>query len=817
MTIEEISNSCGGQVVGDRSMVVENLLTDSRKLFVPEGTIFVALKGVRHDGERYVKELYDHGIRAFVCQRGFDTKPYAEASFVLVDNSLEALQKIGYFRRKSSASRVVAITGSNGKTIVKEWLSGLVGGDLRTVRSPRSYNSQIGVALSLWNIEKDTQLSIIEAGISQRGEMQRLQTIIAPDDVIVTNIGNAHQENFTSIAEKLQEKLTLCKEAKRIFFCQDHEMIATEIAKSFPNAEKHAWSLKGEATCQFTVEKENGRSVLKVKCNELNFSLLIPFDDDVSIENICHAINYAIAIGIDPKNITARAEKLRQIEMRLEQKDGHNNCIIIDDAYNADFTSLEIALDFLHILGCKKGLSKTLILSDLQQTGIDNSELYKRVSLLLQQKNVTRLIGIGPNISREMTAEKNARFFASTAEFLSSMSMADFHDEAILLKGSRIFEFEKITEILAQKRNRTALEVNLNALAHNIAYYRNLLRPTTKLMAMVKAYSYGTGSFEIAKLMQAQGVDYLGVAFADEGYDLRVAGISLPIIVMNPEEHSYDMMLEYGLEPQIYSTEAIEKFSVAAREMGISEARIHVKINTGMNRSGFSPNDMKEVAYTVKKCPNIRVQSIFSHLVGSDEKQFDAFTRHQITLFRQACETLSQELGQPLFRHILNSAGIERFAEHQYEMVRLGIGLYGYGFSTDARKNLRNVTTLKSYISQIHNINAGESIGYSRKTFLKRKSRIAVVPIGYADGLDRRLSNGVGEVIIRGQRAKIVGNVCMDICMVDVTDFETQIGDEVILFGDDNPVWEMSEKIGTIPYEILTGIDRRVRRIYFID
>ncbi len=814
----QLARACDGKVVGSENINIERILTDSRRLFVPEGTLFVAIGGERHDGSRYVADLYARGLRAFLCPEGFDTTPFPQASFILARDTLLALQQIARKRRDESSTRVVAVVGSNGKTIVKEWLGQIVGDDLRTVRSPRSYNSQVGVPLSLWNIEPDTQLSIVEAGISLPGEMKRLEQIVRPDDVIVTNIGPAHQENFTSVEQKLDEKLQMCSRAKRIFFCADHPLIAERLRRLCPTAELVSWGQAPNATVPVSTRSIDQKTQISITFGGRTIVIATPLTDAVSVEDICHAAVCALALGIDPNQVVARTGRLEHIEMRLEQKEGHNNCTIIDDAYNADIASLDIALDMLHILGDRKGLSRTLILSDLQQTGLPEAELYQRVEQLISEKKVDRLIGIGPHISHALMGYPNSRFFGSTTEFLASMSTADFHDEAILLKGSRNFEFERIGEQLVRQRNRTTLEVNLNALANNIAAYRSMLKPQTKLLAMVKAYSYGTGSFEIAKLMQEQGVDYLGVAFADEGYDLRIAGITLPIVVMNPEEHSFDLMLEYGLEPQIYSVDAIHNYARAARLMGVDKAGVHIKVNTGMNRSGFNVNEIKAVGEALAQCPNIVVKSVFSHLVGSDETRFDDFTKQQIDQFKNACAELQSLIGYKFIRHILNSAGIERFSADQCEMVRLGIGLYGVGVTPEMQSRLRNVCTLKSYISQIRTVQPDESIGYSRKTVVGRESRIAVVPIGYADGLDRRLSNGVGEALIGGVAAPIAGNVCMDICMIDITDLpHAQIGDEVILFGDQNPVWDMAQRIGTIPYEVLTGIGRRVKRVYYLD
>lgn len=816
--IKDIAAACGGKIVNYQPLNIVRLLTDSRRLFVAEESLFIALRGVRHDGAQYISDLYQRGIRAFVCSAQTDVSAYPDATFVMVEDALAALAQIAAMHRRRCASRVVAIVGSNGKTIVKEWLSQIIAGDVLTVRSPRSYNSQVGVPLSLWNIESDTELSIIEAGISQCGEMQKLEAIIAPDDVIVTNIGPAHQENFSSVEEKLSEKLSICKHAKRIFYCKGQTLVAQMIEAGFAQAEKISWSEKHGADFCVNQRYEAGEAVITLTHDNEKYEIRTQLTDSASVENIVHAAVFASVLGIATSNIQVRAASLRHIAMRLEQKEGHNNCTIIDDAYNADIASIATALDMLHVLGDRKGLSRTIILSDLEQTGLPDSEVYARVGELLREKNVKRLIGIGSHISSQLGGTVGAAFFATTDEFLSQMSTADFCNEAILLKGSRSFGFERIAERLEQKRIRTAMEINLDALAHNIAFYRSKLRPETKLLAMVKAYSYGTGSFEIAKLMQAQGVDYLGVAFADEGCELRTAGISLPIIVMNPEEHSYDLMLEYGLEPQIFSVADIVNYSAAAKRMGIAQAGIHIKINTGMNRSGFNPSDIPQVSETLMVCPNVKVVSAFSHLAGSDEECFDDFTNRQISDFKLACADLKTRIGYSFIRHILNSAGIERFSQDQCEMVRLGIGLYGFGFTAEAHRELRNVCTLKSYVSQIRHVAANESVGYSRKTICSRPTTLAIVPIGYADGIDRRLSNGVGEVLIRGQKAPIAGNVCMDICMVDITDVPAvQIADEVVLFGDENPVWQMSDKIGTIPYEVLTGVGRRVKRVYYVE
>ena len=816
-SLRSVAALCHADIVGDVDKVVSRIFIDSRKLFVPDDALFIAIRGERHNAENYVSDLYGRGVRAFICSRGFSTSAFPLASFLLVDDALAAMQHIAAAHRASMKARVVSICGSNGKTIVKEWLSQLIGDDLRSVRSPRSYNSQVGVPLSVLQIEKETELAIIEAGISKPGEMSKLESVIRPDDVIFTNIGQAHQENFPSFESKLNEKLALAVRAKRIFCCADQHDVVSAIRSNCPNTELITWGAGDDATYKvsYSLDKEGLHISVKSKGREMIFSSH-KLTDSISAEDMTHAIVYALALGIEADRIAARVYELESVGMRLEQKDGHNGCTIIDDAYNADVTSLEVALDLLYVMGGKKSLSRTVILSDLQQTGLPDALLYSRVGRLLDEKKVDRLIGIGPHISANMSNHKNSLFFDSTEDFLRRMSTADFHNEAILLKGQRTFCFERIATMLECLRNRTVMEVNMSALAHNISYFRHFLKPETKLLAMVKAYSYGTGSFEIAKLMQQQGVDYLGVAFADEGYDLREAGITLPIIVMNPEAHSFDLMLKYELEPQIYGENVLFAYSEAVKRAGIESAPVHIKFNTGMNRSGFATSDAAHVAEQILSLGNLRVVSSFSHLVESEDSTKDAGTLGQIEDFQKAVEVLSDKLGYKFIRHILNSAGIERFPQHQMEMVRLGIGLYG--ISAVDNSLLCNVTTLKSYISLVRHAKAGETVGYNRRTSLKRDSLIAIVPIGYADGVDRRLSNGVGEVLINGVLAPIAGNVCMDIIMVDVTDVpNVKAGDSVQLFGDANPVWEMSAKIGTIPYEIMTGIGRRVKRVYFVE
>ncbi|MDO4461988.1 MAG: bifunctional UDP-N-acetylmuramoyl-tripeptide:D-alanyl-D-alanine ligase/alanine racemase [Bacteroidia bacterium] len=823
LNISDIVSATQGELAGAKQQkcIVSSILTDSRNMFDPNGCLFVAIKGQNHDGEAYIAELYDRGVRLFLCSHDVQINAFPKASFILVDDALRALQDLAAWHRRQMKARVLCIIGSNGKTIVKEWLAQILADDIQFIRSPRSYNSQLGVALSLLLIEPDTRLAIIEAGISLPGEMQRLREMALPEDVIWTNIGDAHQENFDSLSHKMSEKRVICANAQRIFYRKDDILLDRSFYAHNAEHECITWGHNAQATFHVDLSvDESGTHIVisSEKYNINNLKIDNPYiNDEALAQDLTQAIIYALSNKIIASNVGARAMQIRPIDMRLQQKEGCNGCTIINDSYNADVTSLSIALDMLHRLGNKRGLTKTLILSDLLQSRRQQEELYADVERLIINKQVSRLICIGRNISTYMRGRiPNSRFFVTTEEFLSSMSTADFHGEAILLKGSRSFGFERIADHLEMHRNRTQMEINLNALSHNVAYFRKLLKPKTKLLAMVKAFSYGTGSFEIARHLEAQGVNAFGVAFADEGHELRNSGIRLPIIVMNPEWHSYEVMLRDNLEPELSTFETIRLYNKETERLGIKQAPIHIKINTGMTRSGFDISEIDNLISVLHDCPHLFVESSFSHLVGADETIHDEFTLSQISLFKEATDKLAKGLGYKFDRHILNSAGIERFNDNQMEMVRLGIGLYGISAIDNAK--LRNVATLKSYISQIRSVPAGTTVGYGRKTKVDRPSRIAVVPIGYADGLDRRLSNGVGEVLICGKRAPIAGNVCMDICMVDITNIpEAKVGDDVQLFGDENPVWDMSDRMGTICYEVLTGIGRRVKRVYVME
>lgn len=814
-SIRQLADWASARLIGNGQVVLEKIVYDSRKTFMPDKTLFVAIKSSNNDGHAYLPKLYERGLRAFIVEEsaGINYNLYPEAGFIECHNSLQCLQLIAIARRQLLKVPFVGITGSNGKTIVKEWLATLAENTFKVGRSPRSFNSQVGVPLSIWMLDEGIDMAVIEAGISQSGEMTKLARCILPDYGLLTNIGKAHQENFETIEQKLDEKLNLFAKVHTIFFHGDDEMVRTALQRRFPGKQLVSCGRGKENTLQLLQQQVKKEGVLlTISWKGQQFELAFPFQDAISIDNLLIVVLAALELGVPTEKIRQVAPQLQPVAMRLEQKEGVNNCLLIDDGYNADLTALEMGLDFLNQMGTKRGLSKTLILSDIDQSGIDEKALYEQLQQLIREKGVEKVIGIGERLYKAM---KGTNAYRSTADFIAQADINSFQHEAILLKGSRRFAFEQISALLEQRRHKTVLEINLNALAHNVQYFRSKLKPETKLLAMVKAFSYGTGAFEIANLLQHQKVDYLGVAFADEGIELRKAGITLPIIVMNPELSSFSMMLEYELEPEIYSFQVLDAFLKAVQRQGLSDVPIHVKVDTGMNRLGFLPHELEELVKRLQGTSLLKVNSAFSHLAGSDEALHDGFTDKQVERFRRACTVLEEGIGYGFIKHILNSAGIERFPTAQLDMVRLGIGMYGISAINDAM--VEPVNTLKSYVSQLKVVRAGETVGYSRKGQGDSDRQIAIVPIGYADGYNRRLSNGVGQVLINGQPAAIVGNICMDMCMADVTDIEVEEGDEVEIFGPGISISLLAATLGTIPYEILTSISRRVKRVYVME
>jgi len=815
-TVSKIAQIIDGKIATSVDHEIKYLSIDSRTIASPKETLFFALVGDRHNGHYYLTDLYKYGVRCFVVNATPTNKElFLEAAFIIVNNTLTALQQLCAFHRNLFNIPIIGITGSNGKTIVKEWLYQLLQEDKNITRSPKSYNSQVGVPLSVWLLENETELGVFEAGISKNREMKNLQIIINPTIGIFTTIGDAHQENFESYAQKITEKLKLFTKVETLIYCKDHELIDLEIIKcDFLTKKKlFSWSTKQNANLQITqIEKTHTQTNITAIYNKETINITIPFTDHASVENAIHCWSYLLYIKYSSAVISKRMLALHPVAMRLELKEGINNCTIINDSYNSDLGSIIIAIDFLNQQ--QQHPTKTIILSDILQSSNDETTLYSQVAELLKKKNIHQIIGIGDAISKySHLFSIKKQFFANTNQFIQHIPELKLHNQVVLLKGARKFEFEKISTLLQQKVHETVLEINLNAIVHNLNYFKSLIKPETKIMAMVKAFSYGSGIFEIANLLQFQRVDYLTVAFADEGIELRKSGITLPIMVMNPEEQSFDLMLEYQIEPEIYSFRVLNLFKKALIRNSIKAYPAHIKLDTGMKRLGFVEEEIPQLLLDLKENNNIIIRSIFSHLAASDEDIHDKFTQMQIDRFEKMSTQLMNSFDYPILRHILNSSGIERFPNAQYNMVRLGIGMYG--ISAKHQEKLQNVSTLKTVISQIKIVGENETIGYSRKGILKAGSKIATIPIGYADGLNRRLGNNTGKVFINGKLAPIIGSICMDMCMIDITDIDAKEGDIVTIFGENYPISKLAKQIGTISYEILTGISRRVKRVYF--
>ncbi|MCP3894763.1 MAG: bifunctional UDP-N-acetylmuramoyl-tripeptide:D-alanyl-D-alanine ligase/alanine racemase [Bacteroides sp.] len=824
-TIELISQLIAAHRVGDRPATINWLLTDSRSLSFPEETLFFALTTKRNKGAQYIPDLFDRGVRNFVVSTDdmarltLSTDQKDDCNFLVVAHPMKALQKLAEQHRDRFQIPVIGITGSNGKTIVKEWLHQLLSPDRIITRSPRSYNSQIGVPLSVWQMSEDAELGIFEAGISEMGEMRALQNMIKPTIGILTNIGGAHQENFFSMQEKCMEKLSLFKNCDVVIYNGDNEMICNCVAKSMLTAREIAWSCRDAERPLYIskVLKKEDHTVIAYRYLGMDNSFCLPFIDDASIENSLNCLAACLYLMTPADQISERMVRLEPIAMRLEVKEGKSNCVLINDSYNSDLASLDIALDFLYRRSVSNGLKRTLILSDLLETGQNASALYRKVAQLVQNRGIEKLIGVGHEISSSEARfeEVEKYFFPDTESFLASEVCKELKNEVILIKGARSFHFDLVSEALELKVHETILEVNLGAMIENLNHYRSMLRPETKIVCMVKASAYGAGSYEIAKTLQEHHVDYLAVAVADEGAELRKAGITASIIIMNPELSAFKTMFDYKLEPEVYNFHLLDALIKSAAKEGITNFPIHVKLDTGMHRLGFDPTEVSHLIRKLKNQHSVIPRSVFSHFVGSDGVQFDAFTRNQISVFKQASEELQAAFSHKILRHLCNTAGIQRFPEAQFDMVRLGLGLYG--INPVDNSIIHNVSTLRTTILQIRDVPVDDTVGYSRKGELIRPSRIAAIPIGYADGLNRHLGCGRGYCLVNGEKARYVGNICMDVCMIDVTDIDCREGDQAIIFGDELPITVLSDVLDTIPYEVLTSISTRVKRIYYQD
>ena len=843
-SIEKVTTLIGARRIGEADAQIGWLLTDSRSLCFPEETLFFALRSARNDGHRYIGDLYRRGVRNFVVEsKGLqETQPQgldgmADANFLVVPSPLAALQRLAERHRDEFDVPIVGITGSNGKTMVKEWLYQLLLPSQKIVRSPRSYNSQIGVPLSVWLLNEQTEVGIFEAGISQPGEMFALRDIIQPTIGVFTSLGAAHQENFRSMEEKCMEKLELMHDTQAMVYCSDNDTVSRCIRRMQYKGEKIAWSQGDEQAALFvkstnishsslltphstfhippsTINLPQSTKITYIWQEEEN-CFEIPFIDEASVENAITCAAIALYMGLTPSQLAERMPRLEPVAMRLEVKEGQRGCLLINDSYNSDINSLDIALDFMNR---REAAKKTLILSDIFQSGATPEALYTQVSELVVKRGIEKFIGIGAELSSQadkiQVADK--QFFMDVPHFLSSDAFSGLRNELILLKGARSFGFDQITEQLEQKVHETILEVNLNAVVDNLNYYRSFLKPETKMVCMIKADGYGAGAVEIAKTLQDQRVDYLAVAVADEGVTLRKAGITGNIMIMNPEMTAFKTMFDYDLEPEVYSFRLLDALVKAARKEGITGWPVHIKFDTGMHRLGFDPvDDIFKLIDRLKHQNAIIPRSVFSHFVGSDSDGFDEFSARQFALFEEGSQKLQSAFSHHILRHMDNSAGIEHFPERQMDMCRLGLGLYG----VDPRDNriLHTVSTLKTTILQLRHVPAGETVGYSRKGKIDRDSVIAAIPIGYADGLNRHLGNRHCYCLVNGQKAEYVGNICMDVAMIDVTDIPCMEGDQVEIFGEHLPVTVLSDALDTIPYEVFTGVSNRVKRVYFQD
>lgn len=820
-TPEHIASILGVQHLGSSiSSPISYLLIDSRKLVFPSATLFFAIKSSTGDGHAYIHDLYQAGVRNFVVAVLPELDSFPEASFFVVQDVVKALQQLAVYHRNQFHYPVIGITGSNGKTIVKEWLNHILHNKFHIVRSPRSFNSQLGVPLSIWGMNNDNDLAIFEAGISKRHEMSTLHTIIQPTIGLITNIGEAHSDGFSSLDEKLTEKLNLFQGVDVLVYCKDQVLVDEQVTQLLTNKSiKHIYTWSRSSTAAdvvlYKIEQHQRSTKLFVRIGSKDFSFTVPFIDEAAIENAMHCFTMAGYLGVT-EDVIAYMHDLPPLSMRLEMVDGQLGSRIINDSYNADLSGLLSALDFLGLQNPSWG--RSVILSDISGINKDTEKVYAHISSYLKSKKVKRLYGVGSVIQQYeqhfTDNEVDCLFFKDTEELLRNIHVSDFRDELVLIKGARNFQFERVGALLENKKHRTRLEVDLSAIAQNLHQYKSALQPTTKLMVMVKAFSYGAGSFEIANLLQYSRVDYIAVAYADEGVELRRAGIRLPIMIMNTEEESFSSLVTYNLEPELYSTEISNAFAQFLSKEGISHYPVHVKLDTGMHRLGFEEQELNAFFQQPIVQQLMHVKSVFTHFVASEDPLQDEFTQKQLAVFNRLCVSLQHQLGYEFIRHAANTSAIRRHPDAQLEMVRLGIGLYGVDPSNDDTI-LQEAIALKTTIAQIRKVKQGETIGYGGKAILNRDSLIATIRIGYADGYPRALGNGKGTVMINGQLIPTVGSVCMDMTMLDITDHpEISLNDEVLVFGQDKSIVQLAKEAGTIPYEIMTGITQRVPRVY---
>lgn len=816
----QIAKILNSPINSNVSREITSLLTDSRSLENPENTLFFAIQTKGNDGHRYIQELYQKGVRAFVVNHIPDQlKNKTDIAWFLVDDVIKSLQLIAK-RKKEYSGEILAITGSRGKTTLKEWLFQLLESKYNISRSPRSYNSQIGVPLSMFEIAPDTNMAIIEAGVSQRGEMSRLAECILPDTVIFTNIGPEHQEGFASIDEKISEKLHLAApdSVKTIIYSLDQNPIASQIQQEFADRNLISWSISdANASILLNISgSENNITKIDYRYNDISSDFSIEIDENYDIENAANSLAVMLLSGFSESEIKTGFANLHKLETRLNVSDGLNSCSIIYDSYTSDFSSLRPALHFMRRRKTPSQ-SATLILSDLHHESSATSDLYPTIASLIKQSGITRFIGIGPTLKRFSNIfGPNSYFFDSVGSLTAALDTFHFANEIILLKGSPEYNLSSIAQHLEARKHETILEVNLDAITANYNYFRSAIPSSTGIVCMVKASGYGAGSYEIAKTLQDCGAAYLAVAVLDEGLELRHQGITMPIMVMNPKAANYQAMFNNGLEPEIYSFKMLNDVIEEAKKSGIKHYPVHIKLDTGMHRMGFIEEELPKLMDILASSEEIRAHSVFSHLATADCPDMDDYTELQLSRFAKATDFMLANYPYPILRHILNSAGILRYGKHHYDMVRLGIGLYGANtLPQEMEKPLAVVSSLKTTIISLRNWKAGETIGYGRRGKLSRDSKIATLPIGYADGMNRHFGQGAIQVCVNGKMAPTIGNICMDACMIDVTDIDCQIGDRVEIFGPNAPLQRLADTLDTIPYEILTSISPRVKRVYF--
>ncbi len=829
-TVEQLCKWCNGTWLArsDDNMPVGTLSIDTRTIEDPAGALFIALKTSARDGHSYIPDAWQKGVRNFLVSNDMDTAGISGANIIQVKDTLAALQQIAAAHRRQFSIPVIGITGSNGKTMVKEWLNQLLATNYNIVRSPKSFNSQVGVPLSVWQMNKDHNLAIFEAGISQPGEMEKLERIISPTIGVFTNVGEAHSEGFMNNRQKINEKLVLFRNVRQLVYCHDHSELNQCIiqyvhqvrgGRTEEPLQLFTWSQKQDADLRIT---DIGRSANKTAITALykgkEISISIPFTDDASIENAIHCWCIMLLLGVPNKDTKTHMAALQPVSMRLELRHGINDCTIINDAYNSDLTSLQLALNYLDQQ--KQQSQHTVIMSDILQIGRRDLDLYDEVATLISKRSIYRFIGIGPALYKNKAAFRKHKklrsiFFKSTEDLLKNFHLLTFNKEVILLKGARVFTFEKIGLLLEQKVHQTVMSIDLSALTHNLNVFRSNLAPGTKTMAMVKAFAYGSGSFEIANALQYAGVDYLSVAYTDEGIALRRSGIKMPIMVMSPDASSFDRMIAWKLEPEIFNFRSYEEFLRIASALEVKKYPVHIKLDTGMHRLGFNPADMDQLASLLKDNPHIQVASIFSHLAASEDPKEDSFTAQQGHLFKRMCDVLTNALSYKPLCHLCNSAGIVRHPSLHFDMVRLGLGLYGVDSSHQLQNKLKQISTLRTSIAQVRHVPAGDSIGYGHHTIAERDMRIATICIGYADGYPRTLGNGKAHVLIHGKPASTIGSICMDMCMVDISGIpDAKEGDEAVIFDSRLTVTQLASWAGTISYEIMTSISQRVKRVY---